>query len=250
MQTLSRTIHLSLHIHKDPDAMAERAAHIISAACDEAVSERGCFRMAISGGSTPIPLFRLLSRVDWVEALPWEKISVFWADERCVSPDDPDSNYGMARRELLNYVPCSQYYRMRGDRDPEQAALDYEQILRQEFSLKEGEVPRFDMILLGMGEDGHTASLFPNSPGLSATNRLVIDQYVPERKADRLTMTLPVLNNARCCMFLVTGCDKHDVLRRALNLLDKPELPAQYVHPAVGDLIWVVDEEAATGVQG
>ena len=98
MQTLSRSIHLMLHIHKDPDAMAERAAHIIADKCDEAISERGSFKIAISGGNTPIPLFRLLTRKDWVSALPWDKISVFWADERCVSPDDEGSNYGMARR--------------------------------------------------------------------------------------------------------------------------------------------------------
>ena len=109
MQQLSRSIHLSLHIHKDPDAMAERAAHIIAEACDEAISERGEFKIAISGGKTPVPLFRLLSRKDWVNALPWDKISVFWADERCVSPDHPLSNYGVARRELLNYVPCTSF---------------------------------------------------------------------------------------------------------------------------------------------
>ncbi|MDO5536936.1 MAG: 6-phosphogluconolactonase [Desulfovibrionaceae bacterium] len=247
MQQLSRSIHLSLHIHKDPDAMAERAAHILAAACDEAVSERGVFRMAISGGKTPLPLFRLLSRKDWTDALPWDKISVFWADERCCSPDDPASNYGNAHKELLSYVPCTSYYRMRGDLDPEKAALEYEQTLRKEFMLKEGEIPRFDMILLGMGEDGHTASLFPNSPALYTRDRLVIDQYVPERGGDRLTLTLPVLNNSRCCLFMVTGKEKHSVLHRALNLLDKPELPAQLVHPPVGDLIWVVDENAATG---
>ena len=247
MQTLSRSIHLSLHIHKDPDAMAERAAHIIADKCDEAISERGSFKIAISGGNTPIPLFRLLTRKDWVSALPWDKISVFWADERCVSPDDEGSNYGMARRELLNYVPCTSFYRMRGDLEPEKAAHDYEATLRQEFNLRENEIPRFDMILLGMGDDGHTASIFPNSPALYVRDRLVIDQYVPERKADRLTMTLPVFNNARCCMFLVTGQEKHAVLSRALDLLDKPELPAQLVRPAVGDLIWVVDEAAATG---
>lgn len=243
----SRSIHLKLHIHKDPDAMAERAAHIISEKCDEAIAERGSFKIAISGGHTPIPLFRLLTRKDWVGALAWDKISVFWADERCVPADAPGSNYGMARRELLNYVPCTSYYRMRGDLEPVRAAVDYENILRQEFSLKDGEVPRFDMILLGMGKDGHTASIFPNSPALVKQDRLVIDQYVPERKADRLTMTLPVFNNSRCCMFMVTGEDKHPVLSRALNLLDKPELPAQLVRPKGGDLVWVVDEAAATG---
>lgn len=248
MQQLSRSIHLSLHIHKDPDAMAERAAHIIAAACEEAIAERGEFKMAISGGKTPLPLFRLLSRSDWVDALPWEKISLFWVDERCVEADDPRSNYGTARRELLSYVPCTQFYRMRGDTEPEKAALAYEQTLRNEFNLKPGELPRFDMILLGMGKDGHTASLFPRSPALEVRNRLVIDQYVPHKGIDRLTMTLPVLNNARSCIFMVNGKDKNEVLKRALNLLDKPELPAQLVHPPIGDLIWIVDEAAATGI--
>lgn len=247
MQQLSRSIHLSLHIHKDPDAMAERAAHIIAAACEEAIQERGEFKIALSGGKTPLPLFRLLTHPDWVDALPWEKISVFWADERCVPSDHPLSNYGEARRELLSHVPCSQIYRMRGDEDPAKAAAAYEQTLRREFHLGERDIPRFDLILLGMGEDGHTASLFAKSPALEVRNRLVVDQYVPHQQIDRLTLTLPVLNNSRCCLFLVTGKEKHEVLTRVLDLLAKPELPAQMVHPAIGDLIWVVDKAAATG---
>ena len=247
MHQLSRSIHLSVHVHKDPDAMAERAAHIISAACEEAIAERGEFKMAISGGKTPIPLFRLFSQRDWVEALPWEKISLFWVDERCVSPDDPRSNYGVARRELLNFLPSTKFFRMRGDIDPIEAAESYEKTLRNEFNLKRGEIPRFDLVLLGMGKNGHTASLFPRCPGLLVKDRLVIDQYDAEKKMDRITLTLPVLNNARCCLFLVNGADKHAVLTKALDLLAEPELPAQLVHPSIGDLIWVVDQAAATG---
>lgn len=247
MKGRSRSIHLSVHIHKDPAAMAERAAHIFAAACEEAISERGSFSVALSGGHTPIPLFRLLAKSDWADRLPWDKISFFWVDERCVGPDHPDSNYGLARRELLSHVSATHFYRMRGETDPVEAAIRYEQQLRTEFHLGADELPRFDFMLLGMGDDGHTGSIFPDSPALVEQKRLVIDQYVPERKADRLTLTLPVINNARLCMFLVTGKEKHGVLSRALNLLAEPTLPAQMVRPRGGDLIWVVDEAAATG---
>ena len=136
---------------------------------------------------------------------------------------------------------------MRGDIDPVEAAVKYEQQIRQDFNIGPNDLPRFDFMILGMGDDGHTGSIFPNSPALAERKRLVIDQYVPERKADRLTLTLPVINNSRCCMFLVTGKEKHQVLGQVLDLLAEPTLPAQMVRPSVGDLIWVVDEAAATG---
>ena len=243
----SRSIHLSVHIHKDPYAMAERAAHIFAGACEDAIAERDVFRVALSGGHTPIYLFRLLSQPDWVERLPWNKISLFWVDERCVEPDSIDSNYGLARRELLANVPVTHYFRMKGELEPEEAARNYEQLLRREFEINQGEIPRFDMMLLGMGGDGHTASIFPDSPVLAEKERLVADVNVPGFKTDRLTLTLPVINNARCCMFMVTGKDKHNALGKVLNLLVEPTLPAQMVRPGVGDLIWIMDEAAAKG---
>lgn len=243
----SRSIHLSVHIHKDPAAMAERAAHIFAASCEEAIAERGIFRVALSGGRTPVHLFRLLSRPDWVERLPWEQISLFWVDERCVEPDHADSNFGMARKELLANVPATHFFRMKGEDDPEEAARNYEKLLRREFELRPGELPRFDLMLMGMGEDGHTASIFPDSPLLAEKERLVSDVYVPKLKSDRLTLTLPVINNSRCCMFMVTGADKHELLEKVLNVLMEPELPAQMVRPPIGDLIWIMDEAAARG---
>lgn len=243
----NRSIHLSLHIHKDPAAMAERAAHLFAAACEEAIGERDCFRVAISGGHTPVPLFRLLTERAWAESLPWDKISLFWVDERCVAPDNPESNYGVARRTLLARVPATHFYRMRGDQDPEQAARDYERLLREEFDLAPRELPRFDMMLLGMGADGHIASLFPGSPALAEKNRLVTEVYVPSKQEDRITLTLPVINNSRCCMFLVSGPEKRAALGDALNLLSEPALPAQLVRPQAGDLVWIVDQAAATG---
>ena len=247
MISRSRSIHLTLHIHKDTAAMAERAAHLLAEYCEAAIAERGLFTVALSGGVTPIPLFRLLAGRDWAESLPWEKIYIYWVDERCVGPEHADSNYAVIRRELLSQVDATHYYRMKGEDEPEHAAQSYEEMLREHFRLGPGELPRFDFILLGMGGDGHTGSLFADSPGLHEKKRLVIDQYVPEHKADRLTMTLPVLNNARCCLFLVNGEEKHDVLAKALDLIAAPSLPAQMVRPGFGDLIWIVDEQAASG---
>lgn len=243
----SRSIHLSLHIHKDPAAMAERAAHIFAAACEEAIAERGAFKVALSGGHTPTPFLRLLAKSDWADRLPWDKMTFFWVDERCVGPDHPQSNYGLARRELLGQVPATHFYRMRGEEDSVEAARKYEEQIRKDFNLKPHELPRFDFMLLGMGEDGHTASIFPNSPLLAEKRRIVADVYVPERKGDRITLTLPVINNSRCCMFMVDGAAKHTALSKVLNLLTEPTLPAQLVRPPVGDLIWIVDEAAATG---
>ncbi|MBO4317833.1 MAG: 6-phosphogluconolactonase [Mailhella sp.] len=244
---MARSTHLSLHIHKDPDAMAERAAHFLAEYCEEAIADHGIFTLALSGGATPIPLYRLLARSDWAERLPWEKIVVYWGDESCVPPEDPRSNYGIARRELLNHVPVTWYYRMKGERNPVEEAQAYEDMIREHFRLAPGEFPRFDCILLGLGADGHVASLFPGEHGILERERIVIDQFVHARGIDRLTMTLPVLNNARCCMFLVAGKEKHEVLSRSLNLLEEPELPAQFVRPSIGDLIWIVDEGAALG---
>lgn len=243
----SRSIHLALHIHKDPQAMAERAAHFLAAACQEAVAERDIFRIAISGGHTPVPLFQLLTMPDWVKVLPWDKMAIYWVDERCVGPDNPESNYGVARRELLGKVPAVHYYRMRGDEDPEKAAADYELLLREDFYLGPRELPRFDMMILGMGADGHTASLFPGSPALEIRDKLVTEVYVPSLQQERITLTLPVINNSRCCMFLVTGPEKRAALGDVLNLLSEPVLPAQKVRPQAGDLVWITDQAAVTG---
>lgn len=240
-----RSLSLSLHIHKDPEAMAERAAHIFAAACEEALAERGVFRVALSGGRTPEPFFRLLSRPDWARRLPWSDMAFYWADERHAGPDDPASNYGLARRELLSKVPATRFYRMRGEDDPVEAAARYEEQLRRDFELGENGFPRFDFMLLGMGADGHTASIFPGSPVLHEKKRLVSDVYAPGAQADRLTLTLPVINNSRLCLFLVSGAEKREPLARVLNILEKPELPAQLVRPRAGDLVWIVDEAAA-----
>ena len=222
MSGLSRSIHLTVHIHKDPAAMAERAAHILAAACEEAIADRGVFRIALSGGQTPTPLFRLLAGKDWADRLPWDKMTFYWVDERCVGPDHPDSNYGLARRELLSMVPAMHFFRMRGEEDPVEAAVKYEQQIRAEFNLGPQELPRFDFMLLGMGEDGHTASLFPAAPGLdtalhtTAHVAWVRPDAIGHAPHARLTLTLPTLLAARHTHLSIAGAAKVAVYRQAL----------------------------------
>ncbi len=245
MKTLTtRSTHLSLHVHKDTATMAERAAHIFADQCETAIAERGIFTVALSGGVTPLPLYKLLSSADWAERLPWDKIAIYWVNECCVEPDNINSFYNFTRENLLSNVNATHFYRMRGEDHAEKAAEHYDKLLRQHF---ESDLPRFDFVLLGMSANGNTASMFPGSPALLEKKRLCLDQYVPDRKADRLTLTLPVINNARCCLFLVSGKEKHASLQTALNLLAPPQLPAQMIRPVSGELIWIVDDKAALG---
>ena len=239
----ARSLQLALHVHRGIAGMVEQTAALLAQHCQEAVAERGVCRLAISGGSTPVALFRLLATRPWDKKLPWDKMFFFWVDERCVPPDNSQSNFGVAHRELLAHVPA-QHSRMHGELDPAEAASLYEEKLRTAFALAPGELPRFDFVLLGMGADGHTASLFPGTPALFEQKHLVASQFVPSVQSYRITLTLPVLNNARCCLFLVAGAAKRPVLAQALRLLDEPALPAQLVRPTAGELIWIVDEAA------
>jgi 6-phosphogluconolactonase len=239
--------HLSLYVTPDEAAMAEEAAKIIAAISAQAIAERGVFNIAVSGGKTPVPLFRLLSTPAWAEAVDWSNTVVYWVDERCVSPESQDSNYRMARTELLSHVAATRFYRMKGEESPEKAAKAYERLLSDHFCLMPGEYPRFDCILLGVGADGHTASLFAGDPALSVEERLVMDVYQPKQPYARLTLTLPVLNSARCCIFLASGRAKNHVLSTALNLMAAPMLPAQMVRPHNGKLCWIIDEIAYQG---
>ncbi len=242
-----RSTHLSLLVAENPLNMAEQAALIIEEECNEALKKRSNFNLAISGGKTPIALFRLLASPEWVGRINWGKTIVYWVDERCVGPDHPDSNYRVARSELLSRVPATRFYRMKGEEDPVKAAEAYDLMLKDHFCLIPGEFPRFDCVILGVGADGHTGSLFPGQSALVEEDRLVLDQYIHEMKSSRITMTLPVLNNARCCVFIASGAEKHHVLSTALNLMAEPVLPAQMVRPHNGKLCWIIDETAYTG---
>lgn len=238
---------LSLQIVDDPIQVGRQAAAVLEQLCSAAIAGHGAFNIAISGGKTPIPLFQLLASPEWNGRFSWEKINLYWADERCVGPDQEQSNYRMARDELLSHVALTNFYRIRGEMDPQEGASAYERLLRTHFNLAYGELPRFDCILLGLGADGHVASIFPGSSDAVLTERLVVDQYVSKLRSSRITLTLPVINNAAACVFLVSGREKHDALSRTLDLLTTPELPAQKVRPSNGRLVWIVDEAAAQG---
>ena len=232
-----------------PQELFEAAAEEIVRAGNQAVAERGRFTIALSGGSTPEKLYALLA-TNARGALPWDKVFFFWGDERHVPPDHPDSNYRMAEAAMLSKIPipASNVFRVPTENpDAAAAAEAYEQTLRKFFGLEQGQVPRFDLILLGMGPDGHTASLFPETPALREKSRLVVANWVEKLKASRITFTLPVLNAARRVMFLVSGTDKAAALRAVLEG-DAPgeQYPAKLVRPTDGKVIWFVDRAAAS----
>src|ERR1700756_5355262 len=202
-----------------PQELFAAAAEEVVRLANLAVAEHGRFTIALSGGSTPKSLYNLLA-TNARTALPWEHMYFFWSDERHVPPTDPDSNYRMANEAMLSKVPvpAGNVFRFPAENpDAEAAAEEYESTLRKFFQLKPGQFPQFDLILLGLGPDGHTASLFPGTTGLQEKSRLVIANWVEKLKTHRLTFTLPVLNAARSVDFLVSGTDKAPVLRAVLQ---------------------------------
>jgi len=238
-----------IRILTTPQELFEVAAEEVVRAATEAVAQRGQFTIALSGGSTPKNLFNLLA-TNARTVFPWDRTYFFWSDERHVPPTDPESNYRMAEEIMLSKIPVNagNVFRIAAE-SPDAAAVAeaYEQTLRKFFQLQPGQVPVFDLILLGVGPDGHTASLFPNTAGLQEKTHLVIANWVDKLKANRLTMTLPVLNSAREMSFLASGTDKAQVLRTVLEEDAPPEqYPAKLVHPSNGRLIWFVDRAAAS----
>lgn len=238
-----------IEVWHDLAELSARAAGLFTDIALESIEARGHFSVALSGGSTPRALFKLLADDAHQHTLAraWPLTHVFWTDERCVPPLDPQSNYRMAQEALLSRVPvpAHQVHRMRGEDEPEHAAADYASLLEREFGAR---VPVFDLILLGMGADAHTASIFPRSPLLkdSSSYKTVAAIYVEKLGAYRLTLTLRVLNHARHIIFLVSGAEKAEPLSKVFAAADKDEeLPARWVHPDDGELVWLVDEEAA-----
>lgn len=234
-----------------PQELFSAAAEEVVRAAEESVAARGRFTIALSGGSTPKGLFNLLA-TNARSVLPWDRMFFFWGDERHVPPTDPDSNYRMAEEAMLSKIPVAagNVFRVPAENpDAAAAAEAYEQTLRKFFHLEPGQLPRFDLILLGMGPDGHTASLFPGTAALQEKSRLVVANWVDKLKTSRLTFTLPVLNAARCVAFLVSGTDKADALKAVLEG-DAPgeQYPSKLVRPTDGKLIWLVDRAAASGL--
>ena len=234
-----------------PQELFEAAAELVASTAKEAVAERGQFTIALSGGSTPKSLYNLLA-TNARSSVPWDRMFFFFGDERHVPPTDPESNYRMADEAMLSKIPVAQsnVFRVQAENpDAGAAAQAYEQILRKFFALEVGQVPAFDLILLGMGPDGHTASLFPGTEGLKEKSKLVVANWVEKLKTSRITLTLPVLNAARCVAFLVSGTDKATVLKSVLEGNSSGEqYPAKMVRPTQGKLIWLLDRAAASGL--
>jgi len=231
-------------------ALNQEAARRFSALAAEAIAARGRFLVSLSGGSTPKALYQLLATPEWRNGINWSKSHLFWGDERFVPADDPQSNYRMTSEALLSKIPIPS-----GNvhavptqlGKAEEAAAAYEKTIRQVAGTTGNEIPRFDLILLGLGENGHTASLFPHSPLLHETNRLVAADFVQEVNLYRITMTVPLINHARRGMFLVSGSGKAAVLKEVLTGPQQPEeLPAQLIKLDQGMLIWLVDKPAAS----
>jgi 6-phosphogluconolactonase len=234
---------VNLLVYETPEELAEAAARDFAARAQESIDERGRFAVALAGGSTPKATYEVLAR-DYAGALDWSRVHVFFGDERTVSPDHEDSNYRIAYEILLSRVPVGSVHRMRGELPPQEAAAAYEEELREFFG-PDG-VPRFDLILCGLGEDGHTLSLFPETAALDVTDRWVVANPVLKLGTTRLTLTIPVLNASRAVTFLVAGEGKADALKEILEGdADLRAYPAKLVHPESGDLIWMVDRAAA-----
>jgi 6-phosphogluconolactonase len=218
----------------------EDATDFIFNLAQKALRERDEFRIALSGGNTPRPVYARLATI--AHDFPWDKSVITFGDERCVPPDDEQSNYAMARASLLvsANVPDSSVLCMRGEIDPAAAAQEYEEKLDELAAQRGEQIYRHDLILLGLGEDGHTASLFPNTPALQETRRRVVANFVPKLNSWRLTFTFPLINQGRHICFLVNATKHADLIERVLG--GDPKYPAARVHPNAGDLTWIVGQ--------
>lgn len=237
-------------VANDLDDLSARAAKLFVAATQRAAGDESRrFTVALSGGETPRRLYTLLAAPRFAAAIPWASVHVYWGDERHVPPDDPESNYRMVREVLLSHVPIppGNIHRVRAElSDAAAAAQSYADDLRASFDPRPGERPRFDLVLLGLGPDGHTASLFPGTEALHDTERLVAASWVAKLNSYRITLTPPVLNDAAMAVFLVSGASKAAPLHEVLDGIRQPDLyPAQLIAPTHGSLVWLVDRDAA-----
>jgi 6-phosphogluconolactonase len=245
---LPREILPGVVVCSDAAEVAHAAARLFVDWAWQAIAKDGNFFVALSGGSTPRELYRQLATGEFRGQVDWARVHLFWGDERAVPPDNPDSNYGMVRRELLLRVPIppANVHRMHAEDEPiGQAAHEYEEEMRREMRLDDRGFPIFHLVLLGMGNDGHTASLFPGSPLLKETSHWVSTPLSPNLNMRRMTITLPVIQAARRVLFLVTGEGKARILRQVLTPGEKT-LPAQMAVPLDGERIFLVDEAAAS----
>jgi 6-phosphogluconolactonase len=233
------------------ERLSAAAAGLFSMRARACIRQKGGFTVALSGGSTPQGMYKVLAQEPFLSETPWPSVHVWWVDERCVAPDHPWSNYGAAKKHLLDRValPSDHVHPMPAERVPEQGARVYEEALVRHFRLKPGAFPVFDLIFLGMGADGHIASLFPGQEGLKEEEKRVLAVKGGDPEVDRLTLTLPVLNQARHVVFMVAGRGKADRVKAVL-MPEKISVPAQRVRPATGRLTWILDRDAASLISG
>jgi 6-phosphogluconolactonase len=239
-----------IRILADPAAITRRAADVFVKAATQAVARKGVFNVSLSGGSTPKVLYAMLADDPaYRSRIPWDKVRIFFGDERHAPPDSSESNFHMATESLFSkgVLRPEQITRIKGEyADTEKAALEYEQALRDYFKLKEGEFPSFDLLLFGMGEEGHTLSLFPGTKALHETRRIVVRNWVGKLYTERITLTAAAANHATQVMFLITKADKAPALKAVLEGPYEPEqLPAQYIQPLSGNSLWLIDRDAA-----
>jgi 6-phosphogluconolactonase len=240
---------MKVYIFQDLEELSINAALLFQEISSRTVSVKGNFTVAISGGSTPRRLYSLLSSDPFLGIINWNHIHIFWTDERCVSIHDQESNFKFVNESLLSRIsiPNTNVHRIKGEDGPEKGAKTYEEEIRQFFGASA--LPDFDLIILGMGVDGHTASLFPFSHSIDEKNRMVIPVYKERNRTDRISLTLPVLNNAHQILFLVSGKQKANTLKMVLNNKAKKQYPAGRIDPVHGILSWFVDLDAARNLK-
>ena len=241
---------MHIAIYPDIDTLSQQAAQYVVRTASESIAARGRFTIALSGGTTPRKLYTLLGSEPYNSQIDWQQVHIFWGDERCVPPDNPDSNYYMAQEVLLSKIsiPALQVHRMPADQ-PGRDATSQSYTAEMQSAFGTQGIPVFDLIQLGMGPEGHTASLFPHQASLHETQRLVMPVSVPKPPPDRLTFTPPVLNAARNILFLVTGSDKAEALQAVLEGEYQPEeYPAQIVRPPDGEVVWMLDNAVSANL--
>lgn len=249
METLVRTeakTKVQFQVFSDLEKISHKAAEMFVNVSRTCFISQGKFSVALSGGSTPKRLYSLLGSVEYRPQIDWQRVHFFWADERCVPKDHKESNFKTVFDTLLSKItiPGENIHRIRGEEDPDKAAIDYEEDVRKFFGMLG--LPMFDLVILGMGEDGHTASLFSGSKALEERGRLVVPVDLEKPKINRITLTLPVLNNAAQIFFLVTGRSKATILSEILgNGRKKEQYPAGLIRPIQGRLLWLIDQEAS-----
>ncbi|NIO09332.1 MAG: 6-phosphogluconolactonase [Deltaproteobacteria bacterium] len=242
-----------MELYKDPDELSRAAAEKVIAINRKAASRGGRFSLVLSGGSTPRRLFQMLAAEPYCDQMDWTHVEFFWGDERTVPPDHQDSNFHMANEALLQKITLrpEQIHRMKAEsEDPDASARDYQREIAKVFEIPErGRPPSFDLVLLGLGPDAHTASLFPHTSGIMERESWVVKNHVPQLKTNRITMTVPILNRAKMILFLVVGHDKAEALHSVIEGSRDPErFPAQLIQPDEGELVWMVDREAAARI--